>query len=245
MIVVHDHRLARQRDLTRQSLPQFHARARWEPHSPRDRQHNLFLRGVVKTNAAGVRIEQLDRALDNHLQHPRQVVLRGEVARHVVQRGEFVGAALDFLPGALALGDVADVQHDCPDRRVVQQVIADGFQRAPGAVFAPHAKLSCRNRRPRILGPVRQRALRGGQIVRVNIRRDVLSGNPFRQVAEYLLRRWADVTEIPRGIQRDDNIRSIFHQRAESLLARAQRGLRALALSNVLRRAVDPCHTLL
>ncbi|MDP1714814.1 MAG: hypothetical protein Q8L41_08720, partial [Anaerolineales bacterium] len=64
----------------------------------------IAARFIVEIHSAARRGEEYCRAIHDCLQQGRQILVFREVARGVVERGEFIRAAVNFCFRALALG---------------------------------------------------------------------------------------------------------------------------------------------
>ena len=144
-------------------------------------------------------------------------------------------AQLLFEPAPL--GDVARVDDDAADRRIVEAVDADAFHDSPRAVrvMEPHL---CDDRRARVAERLDQPRRRPARDRRgAGSRRS--SGRPSaRRPAQMTLRRGAEVGDAAFGVDQQQRVGAVLDQRAKALFAGAQRrlGLPALPLFGVQRQ---------
>src|SRR6266540_3454923 len=130
--------------------------------------------------------------------------------------------------GALALGDVAAVEHHPAHRRIVEQVVGQRLHVPPAAVPSDHAELEGAARPS---GPeVAEAPPDVLDVVGVDQVEDVVAEPPGVGVAEHAAQRRAGVGDAAARVEHDHHVRGVLHQRPEAGLGVAQRLLRPAQL---------------
>ena len=143
--------------------------------------------------------------------------------RPVREAGERVvqGAIFERLFGGAPIGDVAHVRHDALDGGLVEQVRGAEVEPSPATVGMPPAHLD-----RVLLGRIRDHTVEMGvahrSIVGVHEIEQVAPDEIVRAVAEDVLQRGADVRRARRGVDDDDDVGGVPHERPEPLRCPAQ-----------------------
>src|SRR5688572_10585629 len=125
---------------------------------------------------------------------------------------------MELLLHGVAFGYVPGVDHHTPHGRVVEQVVYDMLQVAPGAILVRHPELQGRVK-PRAfqdLGEVVQRSI---PVVRMDGAECVGPYLLFGPVSHHLLDCRACVADGAVGVEDRDDIGTVLYQGAEALLA--------------------------
>ncbi len=155
----------------------------------------------------------------------------------VRQTGErvVVGLILELLLGCLPLRDVAIVEDDGADARVMQHVLRERLQPDPHPVPVSKAQFALRLRRYSG-GERAQHLAHRLAFARVDIGEEARAEQIVFAVAEQALGRGAAVMEGQLAAQQGHAAPALLHQRTEALLAFLELRLRALALRDVAQK---------
>src|SRR5918998_617350 len=182
------------------------------------------------------RVEQLLEAAV-HEDVTARCVLHVDHGRRVVQDGlEVLPALPERLLRQPALGDVAGVDDDAPDGRVVQQVFSDGLQMAPGAPFVPDPVLHGREGAGDV-AVLPEQPRHAVAVLGVDQAERVEPDPILRREAEHSPDGGALVGDGAVLGEHEDDVRGVLDEGAESLLARPQGVLGPPPLRDV--RVVD------
>ena len=141
----------------------------------------------------------------------------------VRQAGERVVECLvlQLVLEALALGHVAIIEEDTPDRGIVGQVEADRVHPVPAAIRVAQPELGRLLRPARGEQPGDERAEEGG-ILRMRQVGETAPNALLGFMAEHAFDRVALVRDPRLGVDHRDHVRRVLHERAESGLAPPQ-----------------------
>ena len=131
-------------------------------------------------------------------------------------------AELLFEPAPLR--DVASVDHDAADRRIVEAVDADAVHDSPRAirVMEPHL---CVDRRARVAESLHQPGADQIAILGVQEVEDRAAHQLLRGPSQVTLRRGAEIGDAALGVDQQQRIGAVLDERAKAFFAGAERGL--------------------
>ena len=137
-----------------------------------------------------------------------------------------IRAILELLLRLLPLRDVAIVDDDRADARLLQQVLSESFQPHPRAVLVAEAQLAVRffvRRRENFV----EHLPRDSHVARMNELEDAAADQLVLVVADQVMRRRAGEGEVRVRVEQHHAAPALLDDRAESFLALLERALRA------------------